>query len=395
MPFCRNFDETTSVRVEVENRHHKEDSTIHSQTSMAANVKAVTLRMNKRATEKSHHHLQYLKKPLSTSDSSVELSPITPPLWFREQFTYYCNKLLSEQWELSFNYMVNIKSPTQALVMYSSSTSDHKVRVINHLSSSSQLVCSCMYIWCYALPCRHLLCVIRKFSLPFGPHHIHLRWHKSYALGMFLKIYHRSFLDGYIGVYSASEFPFIPISDEPVISDMDIDTNSSIPSDLPSTLPSVPMSSSSSSTTIDTYQLLVRAFEGFKKDVIGSCSHSSEATSWALTFIKNSHLQFLQDYNQEFITSSQGSFFDPTVISDLPPNRSRALFSHERSRKRKRKVAKRTLLASSNGGEEEVLFLDRLPVRRSGRLSQPSPSSSQSPGTPPLIVDDVFISDDE
>jgi hypothetical protein len=361
----------------------------------------------------------YLRKPLppSSLSSSSNIDKNLLPLWVREHLTDYAVTLLSNEWELSLrNYSIEYLSPAQVLVKYippssldadDDSQNEQKVRVINFLSSSQQIVCSCPFSWMNALPCRHLLLIIRMFDIPFNHLHIHIRWHKSFALGNFMSIFHRSFLDGFIGVPCAKEFSplseFLPPNSSSTSTPIACDLNDDgpIPGDLANSLSSSSTAPNTSSTSTP-FASISQAIGNFKKDILAVCNHSQEVTAFCLSFIQQTQQQFLQEYNEKFlITSSQGGLYDPTVISDLPPTRKRCLSQSEKYRKKR----KRKTTTSTSTSDELVIFdtyksLNRRPPSKRKKTSKVSSSSSihliENPstppldaGTPPLIIDEM------
>ena len=192
-PHLRNFGEITSGRSEAENMHHKKDPTIHAQSKMHQNVAAISKRMENRETNEVIHLNNSNKRPLLTDLTEYpNLSDPEQLLWIRESLTHHAQHLLFQQLSFSYNYSATITSSTSIQVFYSSSTSSksapHRVRNVTYSSPSKIIVCSCSFMWEFALPCRHILCALRTLNILLQAHHIHLRWHKSWASGKFLPL---------------------------------------------------------------------------------------------------------------------------------------------------------------------------------------------------------------
>jgi hypothetical protein len=419
-PKIRNFGEKTSGRCETENLHHKDDSAVHSRSEMKSNIKAVNLRMQNREIQRTEDIRLSAKRPLPL-DASLQSSIQDAdgcPLWFRDKLTRFGSSQLSDQWIAADSYSVKVQSPNICVVQYcpsygvnvehygddegemnststssASSTSQWKERIVQVIEPLSQIVCSCNYVAIHALPCRHILAVVKKLEIPFSANSVHLRWHKSYLRGTFIKHYHRTPKDGFRGIPFKGNFPYfpkvdvvpMPSNEVEQISDHDINEEPSedevkevldphgkeeesdsddsdyeddgqfSPSCSPESPPYSPererKSSSSSSSHGDVYQMVSQAFDAFKGRVLERSTHSQQTAEWSLRFISKMEDSFDTQYVEEFLANRGTLFLDSTFPSDLPMTKKRALYSFE----------KRGKIHKNKSTNQATQFYDRLP----------------------------------
>lgn len=427
-PKLRNYGEKTSGRAETENLHHKDDPLIHSRAPLHQNVPSLITRMNSRETEVEAHQIRSLKRPLQTSSSCSEVVPE----WVRDKLSGHGSDLLTQQWIAASSFTVTLVSSYSAHILFCKpplpisitqgkgerleeeeeeedteegesifqkevhgvSTTSYRTRVITLIDG--QLVCSCFFMSQYALPCRHILAFISKFSLPFTHLSVHLRWHKAWSMGYFLPHYHRSFRDGFVGVPLLAPFPSLTLS--PVSSVNEDDPPPVMSSPPPSPVFDNTPPSSPSSNANNLFRELNFELECLSKDLRSYSSHSREALAWSLKEVKEVRMAILLSYTRDFLhnrntsTSSSSSltFLDSTVPTDLPTSSSRALFAYER----RRGVAHRTSSKSTQHpprGSTYTLY-DRVPPPSTRRSQNSQTFSHSSDITSPLSPTQTCVS---
>jgi hypothetical protein len=337
-PNARNFGEITSGRVETENLQHKKDDQVHSRTSMKQTVEADFLRMGRRKVVNQTTIRASLWFPILETTKDQTLPP-----WVREKLTIYGADLFREQWSLSHNYTVSQLGPSVLSVTYNThekadvadveaTTKCHTISIVNQF-----MHCHCIFVISHTMICRHLLAAMHHLQIKVQASHIHLRWHKSWKNGMFLSEYHRTFNDG----INSIGLPF-PLSNLSSYFSQD-NYDSSFPSppsppspSSPSSPSSVLLPSSPSLSAIEPpfkpYVSLRRRLDSFTSEILQMCSHSKDASKWAMEELDNMQESFHFKYTQELLDNT--SLPDGRVTSDLPLTRKRALFRFERVRKR-------------------------------------------------------------
>jgi hypothetical protein len=299
---------------------------VHSKTSLPKTVRADSMRMDRRNTERVASIIQGGRNPILETFGDLSV-----PLWIFEELTKYGARLLESEWKLSVNYIITQVSKSSFRIVLAKKNEKEEIEDEDEddevklsalvVSVQNYLVCTCSFFVAFGMVCRHVLAVLQHLGTlhTMNSIQVHLRWHKSWYNGMFLMIYYRHHNDGHQGVFLSSPLPEYNHSSFP--ENQDIQTTP--PPDSSSYYSPPPLFSLNSTP----YQLLHRRFREVEKHFLSEFSHTQAGAEWVVEKL----LEFERDtFRQHAINVQEGVHVgDGKLPTDQPMTKSRSKFRFE------------------------------------------------------------------